>query len=257
MKFIKAIGFDLFDTLIIVKGPALRDALNRLITALKKQGFIFDEDAFVNVYRQTARRLIAETRKDGRETHNRFWISAALRQLGYDISPEDPRIAAAVNHYFATFNEYISLIPGVREMLQSLQGDYRLGLLSNFTHPPAVHTLLKELALTDFFDVILISGEIGYRKPHPFVFTELYKRLGVAPSELLYVGDNPEDDIEGALRLGIQPVWMKYTWKRNNNFANRFSPLPDKVPDDSIPAIEHWEELLILLKSNSRKNTEE
>lgn len=254
MKSIKAIGFDLFDTLIIVKGPALSDALSRLIAILKKQGFVFDDAEFVEVYRQAARQLIAETRKDGRETHNRFWISTALRQLGYDISPDDPRIATAVNHYFNTFNDYISLIPGVREMLQKLKGNYRLGLLSNFTHAPAAHALLKALSLTDFFDVILISGEIGYRKPHPFVFTELHKRLGVAPSELLYVGDNPEDDIEGALRSGIQPVWMKYTWQRNNNFANRFSPMPDKLPDESIPAIEHWEELFALLKNGSLKH---
>ncbi len=257
MKSIKAIGFDLFDTLILVKGPALSDALGRLISSLKKQGFIFDDDAFVNVYRQAARRWIAETRKDGRETHNRFWISDALHQLGYDISPEDPRIAAAVDHYFDTFNEYISLVPGVREMLQTLKGKYRLGLLSNFTHAPAAHALLRDLSLTPFFDVILISGEIGYRKPHPFVFTELYKRLGVAPSELLYVGDNPEDDIEGALRAGIQPVWMKYTWKRNNNFANRFSPMPDKIPADTIPAIEQWNELLDLLRNGLHNSTGE
>lgn len=249
MKPIKAIGFDLFDTLITVKGPALREALERLITTLKRQGFIFDEEAFMSAYRQAARQHIEDTRKDGRETHNRFWLCDALQQMGYPVSPEDPRIAAAIEQYFDKFNEYIALIPGTREMLQQLQGRYRLGLLSNFTHAPAAKALISDLELDTFFEVILISGELGYRKPHPSVFTRLREQLDVGNNELVYIGDNPEDDIQGALNAGIQPIWMVYTWKQNNNFANRFSPQPEIVPEASVPRIETWQDLLKWLEN--------
>ncbi|RMF56375.1 MAG: HAD family hydrolase [Calditrichaeota bacterium] len=257
MNAIKAIGFDLFDTLIVVKGPALRDAMERLITSLKRQGFIFEDEEFINAYREAAREHIQATRESGRETHNRFWISSALEKLDYFISSEDPRIAVAVEHYFQAFNDYISLIPDTLETLTQLKSRYRLGLLSNFTHPPAAYALLKELGLDVLFEVILISGELGFRKPHPRVFRELCERLQVLPEELIYVGDNPEDDIQGALRSGIQPVWMKYSIVHQLNFANRLSPIPELKIDEMIPAVDNWEqfrEWLQTYQKNDRTN---
>ena len=37
---------------------------------------------------------------DGKETHNRFWVSTALQELGHDVQPDDPRIALAVETVF-------------------------------------------------------------------------------------------------------------------------------------------------------------
>ena len=64
-------------------------------------------------------------------------------------------------------------------MLRELREIYPLGLLSNFTHAPAARGLMDHLGLTSFFDVVLISGELGYRKPHPHVFRQLIEALDV------------------------------------------------------------------------------
>ena len=95
-------------------------------------------------------------------------------------------------------------------MLSTLRKVYRLGLLTNFTHGPAAREIIDTLGLNPFFDVVLISGELGYRKPHPFVFRQLIKYLGVEKDQILYVGDDPEPDITGAQKAGLQPVLTTY-----------------------------------------------
>jgi putative hydrolase of the HAD superfamily len=161
MNNIKAIGFDLFNTLITADPEALGEAMQRLTGSLEKSGFKIEMDLFRKAHREAAIRFVAESRSNGKETHNRFWISAALTSLGQKVSPDDPPISRGVEAYFSAFFDYCRLIPGTLEMLGQLQGHYRLGLLSNFTHAPAVEGLLLRLGLASFFETVLVSGEIG------------------------------------------------------------------------------------------------
>ena len=246
MNHIKAIGFDLFNTLITVRPDALDVALTRLADCLGRNGLAVDEESFRRDHRRAALKFIEETRRDGRETHNRFWISAALKEQGYEVAPDDQRIAAAVNAYFSAFFDFSVLIPETEEMLSTLQESYPLGLLSNFTHAPAARTILDQLDLNRFFDVILISGEIGYRKPHPLVFERLSAELGFSPDEIAYVGDDPEPDVEGALRSGLQPIWTTYVRDRKIPFAPGVASEQAASIDRDVPRVSSWQELLSL-----------
>jgi len=246
MNHVKAIGFDLFNTLITVRPEALDAALTRLTDRLEQNGIAVDDQAFRRNHRRAALRFIEETRRDGRETHNRFWISAALREQGYEVSPDDERIATAVTAYFSAFFDFSVLIPETEEMLSTLQESYPLGLLSNFTHAPAARTILDQLDLNRFFDVILISGEIGYRKPHPLVFQMLSSELGFNPNEIAYVGDDPEPDVEGALGAGLQPIWTTYVRDRQIPFAPGVASEQAANVDGDVPRISSWRELLLM-----------
>jgi putative hydrolase of the HAD superfamily len=247
MNDIKAVGFDLFNTLITVERHALDEAESRLIRSLRQSGLSLENDGFRHAHREAALRFIKETQKDGRETHNRFWISAALKRHGYSVPPEDPRIASAVNAYFSAFLQYCHRVPGTREMLSTLKATYRLGLLSNFTHAPAAMEIIDVVGLTSFFDVVLISGALGYRKPHPFVFRKLIEQLGVEKHEVLYVGDDPEPDITGAQRTGLKPVWATYVRDRNIPLTPGVMSRSSQKADPSVPRICSWKELLSLL----------
>ena len=112
MKNISAIGFDLFNTLITAE-PNIHDkAMDRLIHRLKQHGFIIEDVFFRQAYQRAALNFLEQTRHDGRESHNRFWISAALKSLGFDIPTDDPRIAAGVAAYFSAFFGHCHPIPG-------------------------------------------------------------------------------------------------------------------------------------------------
>jgi putative hydrolase of the HAD superfamily len=248
MENVKAIGFDLFNTLITMEFEALKDALSRLTSSLRGNGFAIEHTDFVRAHSEAVLEFLEQTKRDGKESHNRFWISTALAKLGHEVSPDDPHISTAVDTYFSAFIQYAKLIPGTKEMLSTLRQHYRIGLLSNFTHPPAANQIIDEFDLEPFFEVVLISGDLGYRKPHLSVFEALIDQLGVEKEEIAFVGDDPEADVAGALRAGLQPVWTTYV--RDNNIT----PAPGVVgkgqtdPDPTVPRISNWEDLLALLK---------
>jgi putative hydrolase of the HAD superfamily len=247
LKDVKAIGFDLFNTLITADPKAVSEAVERLIRSLHESHFTFEDGLFKETYRRCALVFLEKTKEDGRETHNRFWVGAALRELGYPVDPDDERIAAALDAYFSAFFDYCRLIPGTMEMLNEIKGTYRLGLLSNFTHAPAGRGLIIQLGLAPFFDVLIISGELGYRKPHAIAFQQLMDDFGVDGSQLLYVGDNIEADINGALVAGIRPVW--FTWALDHKVP-MLPGVPsgnDELPDKDILRVSDWEEFLALL----------
>ena len=247
MKPVQAVGFDLFNTLITVEEGALRDAVARLIQSLVESGLAVDGARFAEDHRSAAVRFIQETRRDGRETHNRYWIQAALEAQGVRIPADDPRIAEGVEAYFSAFLDHVRLIPGTREMLEAVGRRYRVGLLSNFTHTPAARAILEAVALAPHFEVCVISGEIGYRKPHARAFEALLSGLGAAPHATLYVGDDPEPDVQGALESGLRPVWSTYVRDRGVPFAPGYDPDRQGPEASEVPRISGWDELLALL----------
>jgi putative hydrolase of the HAD superfamily len=244
---ISAIGFDLFNTLIFADSETLSEAMDRLTGTLQTYGIRFDEPTFRKAYRSAALRFIERTRLDGKETHNRFWISEALGQVGHEMAPEDPRIAATVEAYFSAFYDHCHLIPGTEDMLGRLKGNYRLGLLSNFTHAPAGWEIIDRLGLRPFFEVVLISGDLGYRKPHPLVFERLADGLGVNTDQIAFVGDDVEPDILGAARAGLKPVLSTYIRDQKMPFVPGFIAYDPQDLERGIPRISNWEEFISLL----------
>ncbi len=246
-KAIQAVGFDLFNTLITVEKGALKDAVESLLKSLHKSGLEPDDTRFVEDHRSAALRFIEETRRDGRETHNRFWIQAALEAQGILVPPEDPRIAEGVEAYFSTFLDHVRLIPGTLEMLETVGKRFRVGLLSNFTHTPAAVAILKAVDLARFFEVCVISGDIGYRKPHARAFEALLTGLGVESEGMIYVGDDPEADITGALESGLRPVWSTYVRDHGLPFAPGYDQDGTAPGGKGVPRISDWAELTALL----------
>jgi len=243
----KAIGFDLFNTLMTIHPQALEDARQELITVLLEENVHVDEELFHNEYVEAAKRFLQETRKEGRETHNRYWIASALERLGYRFSPEDAVIQKAVEAYFSTFAPHCHIISDTLEILGQLAERYRLGLLTNFTDPPAVQVIIDHLGLTPFFHTILISGELGYRKPHPYVFTQLVNQLGVKAEHILFIGDDLDADVHGAEKAGLQPVLTTTVQAHNLPSAQTpLSPILTECPP-TVPQISCWQDLLALL----------
>ncbi len=250
MGEIKAIGFDLFNTLVTVDPHTLTMALESLFQSLQSKGFHIEKESFKEAYRRQAKRFLEATRATGKETHNRFWVAAALSEAGFPTDPEDSRVQQAVEDYFGAFSKRCMLLPGTMETLQRLKERFPLGLLSNFTHAPAAWGILEELGLRPLFQLILISGDLGYRKPHPSVFQKLCEGLGVLPEELLYVGDDPGPDVYGALGAGVRPVWSIYAQSLGVRHVADLAYEGLPPPDGGITRISNWDELMALVGVN-------
>jgi putative hydrolase of the HAD superfamily len=75
--------------------------------------------------------------------------------------------------------------------------------------PPDIQRLkLAMTGLADCFTAIVISGEIGVGKPDPRAFAIVADRLGIAPADIVMVGDNWERDVMGAIKVGMSAVWI-------------------------------------------------
>lgn len=250
MPDIKAIGFDLFNTLITVEPDTLVQAMKRMIKSLGNNGLSIDESSYIKGYRNAALKFVAEARESGIETHNSIWISHVFKENGISIPPEDERIADAIDQYFSAFYEKVHLVPDTIETLAILKKKYPLGLLSNFTHAPAAKEILNRTGLASCFDTILISGELGYRKPHPSVFDELARKLEIEKQNILFTGDDPEPDINGSHKAGLQPVW--FTYIRENNVPVIKGTIQSEPidPQIDVPRASSWKEFINILNNH-------
>lgn len=247
MEPLKAIGFDLFNTLMTVHPDAMQEAHERQVRVLHEEEIRVEGEAFGRAYVEAAIKFIKAARKDGRETHNRFWVAEALASLGHSLLPEDPRITRAVNAYFSAFYPNCELIPGTKEILAELGERYPLGMITNFTDGPAARKIIDVLGLDPFFQEVVVSGEVGYRKPHPYVFERFVDVLGVPAGQILFVGDDLEADVLGARDAGLRPVLTTCVEDAKLPAARTLlSPARTDYPPDVL-RISSWQDLLDLL----------
>ncbi len=82
--------------------------------------------------------------------------------------------------------------------------EVRLALISNWDE--RLRPLLKQLRLDRYFETAVISCEVAFTKPSPVIFEEAARKLGVAPENVLHVGDSLEEDVEGARSAGFQAL---------------------------------------------------
>ena len=80
------------------------------------------------------------------------------------------------------------------------------------------HNKIAAMGLTPLFDTIVLSGEAGVHKPDRRVFDLATQRLGVSNEDCVFVGDNPDADIVGALGAGMEAVWID-VWDDGDRFA--------------------------------------
>ena len=106
------------------------------------------------------------------------------------------------------WQQHISLDPEVHPVLHTFHGSKKLALVTNFDHPPHVHSVLSKRSLTPYFDSVVISAEVGVKKPDPRIFDTALEQTGIKPEEVIYVGDT-DDDTQAARAAGMVPVLIQ------------------------------------------------
>ncbi|MCW3993615.1 MAG: HAD family hydrolase [Candidatus Bathyarchaeota archaeon] len=162
---------------------------------------------------------------------NAVWISEAINNLGYKTTPDDPRVKTAVNISFEDYLDSIELRQCTKRILKMISTDYKIGLVSNFTYAPVIYAGLRKLDINQFFNAILVSDEVGWRKPRARIFNEALRRLKVSAHETVYVGDSPLEDIKGAKATGMKTIFVPsqfYTLKNLHESQQK----PDIVTKD-------------------------
>jgi FMN hydrolase / 5-amino-6-(5-phospho-D-ribitylamino)uracil phosphatase len=198
MLNIRAIAFDLDNTLWDV-GPVIARAELRMMTWLREHAPRITERVTVEEMRAAREQL---ARSEPHRAHDLVYLRVAtLTRLALESGYEEVIATQAFEVFHQARND-VELFPDVAPALARLQRRYALATLSNGTAD------LSRIGLASFFSVRLGAREIGFAKPHPRCFERLTEDLGVAPGEILYVGDDPVLDVNAARKCGLRTAWM-------------------------------------------------
>jgi putative hydrolase of the HAD superfamily len=132
------------------------------------------------------------------------------RQIVSKVLPEIPDPDLAFEELWVHFGQPAMWRP-FPDVVATLQGLRELGLEvwigSNFDSRlrPVVEGLPE---LADLVPRVVVSSEVGYRKPHPKFFQAVCDRMGLPPEQILCVGDDLENDVLGARRAGLEGVHL-------------------------------------------------
>lgn len=96
--------------------------------------------------------------------------------------------------------ELLELFPALR------RSGLKVAILSNNTTD--LRKFLEEKGIDKLVDEIVISGEIGFQKPHQEAFDVAFKKLGVRAEEAVFVDDSPKS-LEKAAEIGYHPILFK------------------------------------------------
>jgi len=130
---------------------------------------------------------------------------AYTRQIIEEMGGTGPNLDACAREIYDEWAacRHFELYDEVPAVLRALaDGGVRIGLISN-SHR-CLESFQSHFELRGLIDATISSPDHGFMKPHPSIFAEALRRLGVQPSEGLMVGDSVRDDVEGALGAGMR-----------------------------------------------------
>ncbi len=232
-----AVLFDLFDTLVIVEGSGAyyEKGLHRIHEQLTRNGINVSYEEFLQAYMDVRDQTHEQTDRNLEEPHFNVRISKTLLQLGYGYSQDNTIVFGASMAFAGEFMRYVHMDEETPELLRQLHGKYRLGIVSNFAVPEAVHEMLEKLELRRFFDAIVISGEVNRRKPSSEIFNKALNSLGMEASRTVFVGDTPVADIVGAKNVGMRAILVE---------RKPLGTLPDPKPDSVVRRLSELPDIL-------------
>ena len=117
--------------------------------------------------------------------------------------------------------------PQVNSLLGHLNDrQVRWGIVTNGPSRMQRHKC-EALGLDQMAPFIIVSEEVGYAKPDPRIFRDALAATRLArPEQVMFVGDNPVSDIDGARRFGMRTAWVR----RGRQFPADLVP-PDRLID--------------------------
>ena len=136
---------------------------------------------------------------------------------------DEPTVQMAVETFHRFERDAQRLFDDVSALFDSLrETDLLLALVSN----GACDTQggkIEALGIGEWFDTVVISGELGVVKPDPEIFEATLERLGIGRESLWHVGDSLSADVAGSNAGGLTSVWLD----RRRRIRRGDDPLPD------------------------------
>jgi putative hydrolase of the HAD superfamily len=214
---LKAVTFDLWQTLILDRPEGLRQAragrVQGIHDILVRHGHAVHRDDVERAYDAVGEHLEVLWTVQ-RDVGTRGQVRILLESLRLEgVVHGDERIMRALDDAYCV--PILSAMPvanaGAGEALEALAvRGLRLALICNTGRTPGtmLRIVLDRLGLARLLSVLTFSDEVGLRKPHPEIFLRTLAAMGVAPSSAAHIGDDVTTDITGARGVGMRAVHL-------------------------------------------------
>ena len=227
MAQLEAVLFDYGDTLVAFENAEATFLASQrvFLGALPAPGV--ELEPFHDRVTELLRAEFERTAADYREVDYAGLVRTALAERGVDPPAEDLR--AAIVAQIQAWNPARKLHPKAHEVLDELRaGGLRVGYVSNTFDPPEVLLeVIRSEGMLERAEAVVLSSEVGYRKPSPVIYKEALRRMGSAGPSTLFVGDRVLEDVIGPGREGMSTCLA--TWFRSDGGDHA---LADAVADD-------------------------
>ena len=136
----------------------------------------------------------------------------AFAAQGADLQDDELWLFIRAAH--SVWASHYSLAASSHALLEALRArGLRLALVSNTASPDwLLRPVLERQGLVERVDAVVLSSEVGKRKPHPAIFERALNEAGAAADEAVFVGDRLDTDVLGASRAGmktVQALWFR------------------------------------------------
>ena len=217
MGDIKAITFDLWDTLVIDDSDEAKRAEQGLRSKFDERRHLLWEalNTTEPIELETVRLAYnvgdAAFNKVWKEQHITWHIAERLRVilngLGREL-PDEIFNAVVRAHEEMEVDIPPDTIPDAVPVLERLARRYKLCIVSDAIVSPGscLRRLLENHGLAKFFNGFAFSDEVGHSKPHRSMFESAAGQLGVEISEMLHIGDRDHNDVKGPQQLGMKAI---------------------------------------------------
>lgn len=203
---IDTVYFDNWNTL--VQAP---DLMRRGSSAEKHHGYLLSQGVevpykrFAETYIGIARRIELEADADGyRELDYVKRVESTYAELGVEDAGALAR--GAWSAYLDEWPRQTEFFAETPRVLDALRGRYKLGVITNYMDGPTCQLVFDKLGYRETFDALVVSAEVGYRKPSRVIFEHALRETGSRPENCVMVGDLYEADIVGANNMGMKSV---------------------------------------------------
>ena len=206
---VDAVVFDLGGTLIDISKPiqAVEKAFIEIAQELIDRGYdpVPGATRLQSAIGEDVDAIFAQREADGEQTevNHADVLRDAYSSLGLQLDDETLHKVMEIEQ--RAWWSGVSLAEGAIETLVTLRSrGVALGVCSNAPyHPPLTRKLLDQLGVAGLVDSIVLSAEVGYRKPSPKMFAAAAAGLACDPPRMVFVGDRAREDVEGAKATGM------------------------------------------------------
>ncbi len=114
------------------------------------------------------------------------------------------------------------------DLLKFFKDKGKTALITNFDHPPLIRLMLERYNIAEYFDSVIISGDVGVKKPEPEIFLPALAETGLSHNDVIYVGDSIMD-FRAALHAGILPIIIRRDGQHDPKNPGGVEPVYEKT----------------------------